>query len=219
MDKPGAFGRRISARPSSSESIELNCPCCYRPGNPLCENPSTALTPAQKLEALRGLLIRHDLDAYIVVGAHTPHISFYARTLTNEKIPPQTYRQALRGRARLRVRLRVRHAARVAQRLHGKRGHGGRDQDPGAPLDRQPLLPQRRVAGANSCFLICSTMKKSTQLEGRAFFFFVVADFPFPRQIVAQQGMDADEVLRARGARGAAACPSLDTRPPDRRSS
>lgn len=54
MDMVGAFA-------------QLNCPCCFRPGNPLCENPSESLTSAQKLTALRGLMLRHNIDGYLVV--------------------------------------------------------------------------------------------------------------------------------------------------------
>jgi len=53
MNVPGAFAA-------------LSCPCCFRPGNPLCASPSSSLTAAQKLVALRNLLRRHDLDAYLV---------------------------------------------------------------------------------------------------------------------------------------------------------
>ena len=55
---PGAF-----AMPS--------CPCCFRPGHLLCEplgpdGVSQALTPAVKLTALRALMKKHGLDAYLV---------------------------------------------------------------------------------------------------------------------------------------------------------
>jgi len=47
-------------------AFALNCPCCFRPGTPLCESPSLSLTPAQKLTAIRGLLRQKGVDAYLV---------------------------------------------------------------------------------------------------------------------------------------------------------
>lgn len=63
MDQVGAFA-------------QLNCPCCFRPGNPLCESPSESLTAAQKLTAIRGLMDRHNFDAYLVVGIRRLHYYF-----------------------------------------------------------------------------------------------------------------------------------------------
>jgi len=54
MDLPGAF------------AMKKECPCCFKPGSPFCDNPS--LTPSAKLSALRVLMAENDLDAYLVLS-------------------------------------------------------------------------------------------------------------------------------------------------------
>jgi hypothetical protein len=64
MSTPGAFALK---RQRVRADLELTCPCCYRPGNPLCDAPATSLSAAQKLEAIRGLMKLECIDAYVVV--------------------------------------------------------------------------------------------------------------------------------------------------------
>lgn len=61
LSAPGAFAAAAGA-------FNLDCPCCYRPGEPFSSSaPGLAkITAAHKLSALRILLAEHDLDAYLV---------------------------------------------------------------------------------------------------------------------------------------------------------
>ena len=59
MDKI-SFGKKRGLPPD-----ELNCPCCFRPGVPLCKEFQPA-DPTMKLSGLRSLLKAHGLGAYLV---------------------------------------------------------------------------------------------------------------------------------------------------------
>lgn len=61
LSAPGAFA-------AAANTFNLDCPCCYRPGEPFSSSaPGLArITAAHKLSALRILLAENDLDAYLV---------------------------------------------------------------------------------------------------------------------------------------------------------
>jgi len=62
MDTPGAF------------ALNLSCPCCFKPGIRLCDDPS--MTATNKLAAIRISLAENDLDAYIILSEDN-HASEY----------------------------------------------------------------------------------------------------------------------------------------------
>ena len=67
----------------AGHSQPRQCPCCYRPGRPFCDDCDPKGS-ADRLQGLRALLKAHALDAYIVTseaGHHdtAPHVSFSGR--------------------------------------------------------------------------------------------------------------------------------------------
>ena len=52
---------------SGSECVPRQCPCCYRPGAPFCDDCDPKGS-ADRLQGLRALLKAHGLDAYIVTS-------------------------------------------------------------------------------------------------------------------------------------------------------
>ena len=53
------------ARAKRPRDEDLSCPCCFRPGVPICANFSAA-DQALKLAGLRSLMLAHGLGAYLV---------------------------------------------------------------------------------------------------------------------------------------------------------
>ena len=67
------FGRR---RPAAAS--ELSCPCCYRPGVPLCDAFSPA-DNALKVKGMRSLLAAHGLGGYLVPSGDAHSSEYVAR--------------------------------------------------------------------------------------------------------------------------------------------